>query len=567
MAAYALTRLRYVSLVLPILVIAMIFGLGVEGVHAIEILPRDTSSVSVKAPPSSSFFLNGLKGQRPTTRHYNFVVSEIPGAPDGFSKPMLVVNGQWPGPTIEANQGDRLVIKVTNHLSNRTSIHWHGLFQNGTNYYDGTAAVSECGIPPGQSLTYDFETAIFSGSTWWHSHFDTQYTDGISGALIVHPSDPAPKGFPTWDEELVVELSDVYHTFSAAIVEQYLTGTGPVQPLVLETPDSGAINGVGQYNGSTDYFDFELQPHKTYRLRLIHTGSAAQIRFSVDHHPLTLIEADGTLLEPYTVSGVTLLVAQRYSALITTNQTAGPYWMRMELISPSNVTGTTTDVRGVIRYGTKSKSLPPAGPDPGFPGTGLADMDTTKLTPAVPDIPPDRSRFYSVPFNIGGTPSGGTIATMNNVSWVPLVGTNTLLEIQQTNGNYAPEGPSTELGNQFIITEDTIQTIDLLLLNTGFGEHPFHLHGHRPWILGFGNGTFDGHDLNPPNPLKRDTFAVPSQGWLMLRYISDNPGPWTLHCHIAWHMAAGLLMQVNSLPSVSSKFHIPSDIVNQCKSY
>lgn len=52
---------------------------------------------------------------------------------------------------------------------------------------------------------------------------DTQYTDGISGALIVHPSDPAPKGFPTWDEDLVVELSDVYHTFSTAIVGPYLS--------------------------------------------------------------------------------------------------------------------------------------------------------------------------------------------------------------------------------------------------------------------------------------------------------------------------------------------------------
>ena len=80
------------------------------------------------------------------------------------------------------------------------------------------------------------------------------------------------------------------------------------------------------------------------------------------------------------------------------------------------------------------------------------------------------------------------------------MGTNTLLEIQRTNGNYAPEGPSTELGNQFIITEDTIQTVDLLLvrplirlvrpwlhlifvkLNTGGGAHPFHLHGHRPWM-------------------------------------------------------------------------------------
>ena len=64
---------------------------------------------------------------------------------------------------------------------------------------------------------------------------------------------------------------------------------------------------------------------------------------------MTIIEADGTLLEPYPVTGVTLAVAQRYSVLLTTNQTGGAYWMRMELISGTPVAGTTTDVRGVIR--------------------------------------------------------------------------------------------------------------------------------------------------------------------------------------------------------------------------
>ena len=79
----------------------------------------------------------------------------------------------YPGPTIEVNQGDRLIVKVQNNLPNSTSIHWHGLvreiiifeglsfpsnawleFQNGTNWYDGTSGITECGIPPGQSLTY-----------------------------------------------------------------------------------------------------------------------------------------------------------------------------------------------------------------------------------------------------------------------------------------------------------------------------------------------------------------------------------------------------------------------------
>lgn len=68
-------------------------GGGSELVSKAELFPRGADTLTVKAPPSSSFFLNSLKGQRPTTRHYNFVVSEMSGAPDGFTKPMLVVNG------------------------------------------------------------------------------------------------------------------------------------------------------------------------------------------------------------------------------------------------------------------------------------------------------------------------------------------------------------------------------------------------------------------------------------------------------------------------------------------
>ena|SRR6267154_5700234 len=80
----------------------------------------------------------------------------------------------YPGPTVEVNQGDRIIVKVQNNLPNATSIHWHGLvrgitspesplhtnewfeFQNGTNWYDGTSGITECGIPPGQSLTYKY---------------------------------------------------------------------------------------------------------------------------------------------------------------------------------------------------------------------------------------------------------------------------------------------------------------------------------------------------------------------------------------------------------------------------
>ena len=108
MTTYLSPRLRYVSLALPLLVIVIVLGFGAHGAQATphreghELAPRsetparDSSSIGfVKAPPSSSFFLNGLKGQRPQTRYYNFVVSEMNGAPDGVTKPMLVVNGKF----------------------------------------------------------------------------------------------------------------------------------------------------------------------------------------------------------------------------------------------------------------------------------------------------------------------------------------------------------------------------------------------------------------------------------------------------------------------------------------
>ncbi|EKM52883.1 uncharacterized protein PHACADRAFT_261553 [Phanerochaete carnosa HHB-10118-sp] len=567
--------MRYIVLCIPLIIASVALAL-VTGAEA-RTLPDQSPASSglsrrgntVSVPGANNFVVGSIIGQAPTTRTYDFVVTEMEGAPDGFTKPMLVVNGLFPGPTIEANQGDRLVVKVTNQMSNTTAIHWHGIPQNGTNYYDGTAAITECGIPPGQSLTYDFSLDTFSGTTWWHAHYDTEYTDGIEGALIVHPRS-YPPNFPTWDEDLVVVLTDVYHTFSGIIAAELAAGNGSLSPILLQVPDSGAINGIGQYNGSTNYFDFDLKPNKTYRLRLINEGSEDPIRFSVDYHSLTVIEADSTLIEPQVVSGVAIEVAQRYSVLITTNQTAEPqgnYWMRAELASVATLPGANADIRGIIRYGG-NKSLPTASTDPGVPGSGLSDLNVATLVPAIAKTPLDSTKSYVVDFTLTQSTDGGAIAFMNGTSWQPLTNTSTLLQIVQDGQkgqSFAPEGPSLQLGNQFMITEDTIQTVDILLVNQGPGGHPFHLHGHAPFILGSNTGTFDGTGINTVNPIYRDTFLVPNGGWTLIRFVTDNPGIWAFHCHIAWHMAVGLLMQINSLPSVSAKFDIPQTILDQCR--
>lgn len=92
----------------------------------------------------------------PTVREYDWVISDISANPDGVFRPMVVINGQFPGPMIVCNEGDTIVVNVKNQAKNATSIHWHGLFQNGTAFMDGTVGVTQCPIAPGQSFRYEF---------------------------------------------------------------------------------------------------------------------------------------------------------------------------------------------------------------------------------------------------------------------------------------------------------------------------------------------------------------------------------------------------------------------------
>lgn len=97
------------------------------------------------------------------TRVYNFTAGWVFANPDGmFNRPTIGINGQWPLPAIEATVGDRVIVNLQNDLGNQsTSIHFHGLFMNGTNQMDGVGTVTQCPVPPGSSFTYDFNVRAF----------------------------------------------------------------------------------------------------------------------------------------------------------------------------------------------------------------------------------------------------------------------------------------------------------------------------------------------------------------------------------------------------------------------
>lgn len=93
---------------------------------------------------------------------YDFKIGWVTANPDGVkARPVIGINGQWPIPQITADIGDRVIINVVNELGNQsTSLHFHGLFQNGTTYMDGAASVTQCPIAPGASFTYDFKVSF-----------------------------------------------------------------------------------------------------------------------------------------------------------------------------------------------------------------------------------------------------------------------------------------------------------------------------------------------------------------------------------------------------------------------
>ena len=117
---------------------------------------------------------------------HDFNITWVRANPDGaFERPVIGVNGKWPIPRIDADVGDRIVINVNNQLGNQsTSLHFHGLFMNGTNGMDGPVGVTQCPIPPGSSLTYNFTVRALCTNTQSHDQILIP-VDPTTGYILV----------------------------------------------------------------------------------------------------------------------------------------------------------------------------------------------------------------------------------------------------------------------------------------------------------------------------------------------------------------------------------------------
>ncbi|KAI0503422.1 multicopper oxidase-domain-containing protein [Xylaria bambusicola] len=464
-------------------------------------------------------------------RTFNWEVTEHDNwtGPDGRIKSkVMLVNNQYPGPTLKADWGDTVVVNIKNSLRiNGTSFHWHGIRQLGTNIMDGTNGVTECPVPPGASKTYTFRFTQY-GTTWYHSHFSGQYGNGVFGPIVIN----GPASLP-YDIDLgAYPINDYYlKTADELIVETQHTPAPPKSDNVLFNGTN--INPAGSGGA---YSRITVTPGKRHLLRLINTSVENNFQVSIVGHDMTVVATDLVPVNSFTTNNVFLGIGQRVDVTIDASKTPGNYWMNVTMPASSRCGLSLNPApAAIVHYANAPVANPTT---PGIPPPDAQCSDSLSYVPVVSRQAP-LNQFTPGPKNtldINFQTSPLVFWTINNTSINVDWDRPVLDYVLKGNTSY----PASE--NVVIVDQKDVWTF-WVLENIPNVPHPIHLHGHDFLVLGTGAGSFTAADkasLRGANPVRRDVTMLPGQGWLVLAFKADNPGNWIMHCHIAWHVSGGM---------------------------
>ncbi|XP_031484709.1 laccase-17-like [Nymphaea colorata] len=540
---------------------------------------------------SSTELAHAQDEDAPITRHYKFNIRMKNVTRLCVTKPIITVNGQYPGPRIVAREGDRVIVKVVNHVPNNITIHWHGIRQRRSGWADGPAYITQCPIQRGQSYTYNFTVTGQRGTLFYHAHI-SWIRATVHGPIVILPKRGVPYPFPKPHKEVPILFGEWWNKDAEAVISRALrTGGGP------NVSDSYTINGLPGllYNcSSKDTFKLRVSPGKTYLLRLINAALNDELFFSIANHTLTVVEADAVYVKPFQTDvllitpGQTtnvLLQAKPYSPNTTFLMAARPYVTGLGTFDNSTTVG-------ILQYKTKQgqsnstslfNDLPlimptlPALNDTNFAAnfsSNFRSLANSQFPANVPRVV-DRRFFFTVGLGSSPCPKNQTCqgpngtkfsASVNNVSFA--LPATALLQAHfssQSAGVYTADFPSTPLipfnytgtppNNTKVINGTKVvvlrfnTSVELVMQDTsvlGAEAHPLHLHGFNFFVVGQGFGNYDPikdpANFNLADPVERNTVSVPSGGWVAVRFLADNPGVWFMHCHFEVHLSWGLKM-------------------------
>uniref|UniRef100_A0A0E0IG36 Laccase n=1 Tax=Oryza nivara TaxID=4536 RepID=A0A0E0IG36_ORYNI len=545
------------------------------------------------------------------TRHYTFNVQMTNVTRLCVTKSIPTVNGQFPGPKLVVREGDRLVVKVHNHMNYNVSFHWHGILQLRNGWADGPSYITQCPIQGGGSYVYDFTVTGQRGTLWWHAHFSWLRVH-LYGPLVILPKRGEGFPFPRPYKELPpIMFGEWFNADTEAVINQALqTGAGP------NISDAYTFNGLPgpTYNcSSKDTYKVKVQPGRTYLLRLINSALNDELFFGIANHTLTVVEADANYVKPFTAKTLVISPGQTMNLLLTTAPNPGSPAYAMAIAPYTNTQGTfdNTTAVAVLEYaptrasatGNNNLPLPPL---PRYNDTNAVANFSSKFrslaTARYPARVPravDRHVLFTVGLGTDPCPSNQTCQGPNGTKFAASINNNSfvrprvaLLEahyqrryagVLMANFPTAPPHPFNYTGtppNNTFVTHGTRvvplafnTSVELVLQGTsiqGAESHPLHMHGFNFFVVGQGFGNYD--PVNDPanynlvDPVERNTVSVPTGGWVAVRFLADNPGVWLMHCHFDVHLSWGLSMAwlVNDGPLPSQKMLPPPSDLPKC---
>jgi FtsP/CotA-like multicopper oxidase with cupredoxin domain len=435
-------------------------------------------------------------------------------------------------------QSDGFQVELVNQLPVPTSIHWHGLIL--PHSMDGVPYLNQDPIPPGDSYHYEFSLKQ-SGTYWMHSHYGLQEQQLTSAPLIIR----APAQSKLADAEFTVMLSDFSFTSPQDILKG-LTGkmggmTGksemgemPGKSEMSGKPEKGDMNAMSmsgpeeslvvqqwdptsnrliwrQVKGSAPDIDvkydtllanrrtlddpdvFAVKPGQTVLLRLVAASAATNFFIDTGDVDATIIAVDGENVKPLKGNFFQLAVAQRLDLLVTIPPGGGSF--------PILALGEGSTLQTGFLLATPGAEKPKLGIRGGQTMGGLDNTQEVRLEAAEPlaEKPVQRS-LASV---LGGN--------MKSYEWT-------------INGAAYP--------NRNSLTVKEGERVELVNRNDTGMSHPMHLHGHVFQVV-----EIDGQKISGA---KRDTILVPPKSNIKVVFDADNPGVWAYHCHILYHLAAGM---------------------------
>ncbi|TVY74179.1 Laccase-1 [Fusarium oxysporum f. sp. cubense] len=304
-------------------------------------------------------------------------------------------------------------------------------------------------------------------------------------------------------------------------------------------------------------------------LNLVNSGAVSALRVSLDGHSMFVYAADGLYTKLQEVNVLHMELGQRYSVMVKLDQSPGNYYLRFTTF-PSGDMQQVLEGQAIVSYNADNSSTTDVIEDPAkswmyINGSAKADaalLDPSALSPfdghnSPPSGRPDKALSFVVsqtdivtwvidraPFSEPDVP---IIYGENSSGW----NSNTTMHL--------PINSTID-----IIMSISNQSMDMM-------GHPIHLHGHKFWVLGSGEGSFPyaavtdapADLINLRDPPYRDTMGLPSQGWAAIRYVTDNPGAWMFHCHLQWHIVVGMAMVLveggDQLPALVGQYNKTAD--------